>query len=263
MTDELIKQSKNIQFLEFELSNQCHYTKVHEWCPRNRLGDTPVITLETSAIKKVIQYFKKFDYSGSVYFSIYNEPLIDNRIFYLIDYVKKELPKCTVQMYTNGILLDFDTAEYLFNAGLDILRLSGYSNEEIKKLTQLQIELKNYGIQNYIEVCNRIPADLYGHDNRIDNYTTIKNFKEPCYMPIQYFMVYCDGGVSPCFDDWKQSINFGNVYTDDISEILINTIRLRLLENLKSGNRSAEKVCSCCDRPTWMCLTEYKDRIVL
>lgn len=248
----LDKEARNIQFLEFELNNQCQYAESHYWCPRNRLKTEPFVELKTSVIEKVISFFKQYDFSGSVYFSIYNEPLLDNRLMDLIRYTKKELPKCKIQIYTNGLLLDQNKANELRSAGLDVIRVSVYHAKPP------EISGAQY--------CNRLflAPDDQGYDGRIDIYDRMLNLNEPCYMPIQYYCINCHGDVMMCWDEWKGILNFGNLYKDSVEVTLTNPRRLNIIETLKNGNRrSIEVGCSGCDRPTWMCLQEYKDRLVL
>ena len=251
-------QAKNIQFLEFELSNQCQFTKAHTWCPRSKLGNTPVKVLSTDVIDKVLKFFKAYSFSGTVYFSIYNEPLLDNRIFDLISKVKAELG-CTVQMYTNGILADLPNVVKLFVSGLDILRVSIYSRQQQQEVEAIHRQLP----------CNILPAmrlecspkNDQGWDDRIGIYDRNLGCKSPCYMPMQYYLVNCSGEVMLCWDDWKSTVTFGNLYVDSVEDTLIHQVRLSAIEALKRGERIG--VCAGCDRPTWMCLQEYRSRLVL
>jgi len=237
MNTSLVKEKRNIKFLEFEINNQCQYTAVHNWCPRNRLGTEPLEELKTEVITKVMKQFKDFD--GSVYFSNYNEPTTDKRFESLIKKAKKEMPKCAVQMFTNGVDLTADKAESYFKTGLDILRMSGYSKSEHNRLIKILVELKNRGIKNYMEVCNRMYSGWLGHDDRVNIYNRIVYTNMPCYMPIQFFMICSNGNVIPCFDDWKQTVVFGNVYKDKVDDILMNPVRLELIEKLKQGKRES------------------------
>jgi radical SAM protein with 4Fe4S-binding SPASM domain len=253
-------QIDNIQFLEFELNNQCQYANVHTWCPRNKLGTKPLITLDETVIEQTIRFFRRYDFSGTVYFSIYNEPTLDPRIYDLIRYAKDNL-QCTVQMFTNGIDFDENVGLRLFSAGLDILRISIYSEERKKIFTKLAADLQQK-VQGQIYLADRLvcsPKDDMGYDDRIDIYDRKLDCNEPCYMPIQYFLINCSGEAMLCWDDWKTSISFGNIYETSIEEILLNPRRLKIIDQLKKGSRLGP--CRGCDRPTEMCISEYRDRL--
>jgi radical SAM protein with 4Fe4S-binding SPASM domain len=249
-------QAGNIKFLEFEINNQCQYALDHDWCPRNRLGENPFTKLPVHSIIKVMEYFAHFNFNGTVYFSIYNEPLLDPGIYGFIRLAKDILPQCTVQMYTNGLLLNTDTADKLIKAGLDTLRISVYS--ERADFSKVISRMRSQGFNN-ISLSPRLdlrPKTDAGYDDRIDLYDRDLHCTYPCYMPIQYFNVNCKGDVMLCWDEWKSSVTFGNVNTDSVEDILMNPKRLSVIEDLKQGNRYG--VCAGCDRPTEMCISEYR-----
>jgi MoaA/NifB/PqqE/SkfB family radical SAM enzyme len=256
----LDKEKRNIKYLEFELNNQCQYTHAHDWCPRSVLKDEPYQELTTEVITDVMKQFSGF--SGSVYFSNYNEPMLDKRIYYLISLAKKLMPKCMVQMYTNGIGMDVETAKRLFESGMGILRMSAYSRMEFARLVEIIEYLRQQGIKNYMEVDDRTYSGWLGHDERIKIYDRQINCSEPCYMPIQYFMICCNGNVIPCFDDWKQTEVFGNVYRDKVDDILMNLARLNMIEDLKQGERIYVP-CRGCNRPTELCIQDYRSSLEL
>lgn len=255
-------QALNIQFLEFELSNQCQYAKIHTWCPRHILGDEPKIELSTDIIKKVFDFFKPFDFSGTVYFSIYNEPTLDYRILDLVRMAKSELKKCNVQMYTNGAGLTKERAEELVIAGVDVLRLSVYNPDN--NYEEIIKHLRGQGHNTIFELPNRTFAGWVGHDDRINIYNdkVSSQILTPCYMPIQYYLVNCRGDVMFCWDDWKPVNKFGNLYKNSVEETLLNPLRLKYISYLKN-RRNQIAPCNNCERPTEMCISEYRGRLNL
>jgi len=208
-----------------------------------------------------MEYFAKFGFNGSVYFSIYNEPLTDSRIFDLIKMAKEAMPLCKVQMYTNGLLLNPYTVDRLVDAGLDTLRISLYSDciEYAWAVNRVRKSGKcNVSISPRLSLSPKTDA---GYDDRIGLYDRNLNCTDPCYMPIQYFNVNCKGDVMLCWDEWKSSVTFGNVNTDSVEDILMNPKRISVIESLKKGNRYG--VCAGCDRPTEMCISEYRSDLKL
>lgn len=257
--EDLEFQARNIQFIEFELNNQCQYANVHDWCPRSKLGTEPLIELSTSAIKKVIKFFKHYDFTGTVYFSIYNEPTLDKRFTELCKYVKQKL-NCKIQMYTNGIGLTAQKLAEYFDAGVDIARLSHYKID----YTQIVQEVRDLGYTNWIEIPDRTQSGWLGHDDRINVYLSKENpeINSPCYHPIQYYLVACNGDVMMCWDDWDKSTIFGNVYVTEIKDTLMHETRLDVIQKLKKGRYNLTP-CENCLRPTEMCITEYRNKLKL
>jgi radical SAM protein with 4Fe4S-binding SPASM domain len=265
--NELDFQAKNVQYLEFELSNQCQYTNDHTWCPRHILGDKPVIELKTEIIEKVVQFFKKYDFSGTVYFSLYNEPTIDSRFLDLVKYVKREL-KGIVQLFTNGITITPEKAQEYLDAGIEKLRMSTYDMKHWAKFNQIVNYLRSKGYTHqYLEIPLRNFEGWQGHDDRANIYnrmsTQNKLINQPCYMAIQYYLVNCNGEVMFCWDDWKVLNSCGNLYKNSVEETLLNPMRLEYIELLKKGARDKIVPCSSCDKPTELCLEEYRDRLKL
>jgi len=262
ITSSLEFEARNVQWLEFELSNQCHLMPLHTWCPRHLLGSLPEISLATTAIENTVQFFKGYDFAGSVYFSIYNEPLLDPRIYDLIRYVRKELPNCLVQMFTNCVLLNDQTATALAESGLGLIRLSIYPELAGHNFEPLMAKLRQLGVNAApVDRSQCISYSGYGYDERIGIYGRNLQNRTPCYMPIQYFLINCHGDVMLCWDDWKPTITFGNVNRDSIADILMNPQRLTLLAALKEGKRDG--VCAGCARPTELCISEYRGRLRL
>lgn len=262
LPSSLEHEARNIQFLEFELSNQCQLAKAHPWCPRNALGTEPLITLPTEAIERVVTYFARWQFSGTVYLSIYNEPLLDARTPELIRYVRATVPRATVQMYSNGIALTPELAEELARAGLHMFRLSLYAETAGRDFQPALRVLAGHGV--YVAPIERSGPQTYGAhgwDERLGLYDRDARCRAACYMPIQYFCVNCRGEAMLCWDDWRSTVTFGNVLTDSIESALMNPVRLAKLADLKQGRR--EGVCRGCARPTELCISEYRNRLKL
>ena len=255
-------ETKNIRFLEFELNNQCQYTKIHTWCPRHVLKDTPKIELKTEIIEKVFSYFKQYNFDGTVYFSIYNEPTLDDRFIDLVKMAKKELKNCTVQAFSNGISITIEKAEEYFSAGVNVLRLSSYKQKG--EYSEIVRHFRSKGLSSFIDTPDRTYAGWEGHDDRINIYKIKTNplIMHPCYMPIQYYLVASNGDVMFCWDDWKTTNRFGNLYVNSVEETLINPLRLEYISLLKK-NRSKIIPCINCERPTEMCISEYRTQLKL
>jgi MoaA/NifB/PqqE/SkfB family radical SAM enzyme len=255
-------EARNIQFLEFELSNQCQLAGRHPWCPRHHLGTNPAKCLPTPAVCHVVEFFAAYDFSGTVYLSLYNEPLLDSRTPTLIAYVRKTLPKCLVQMYSNGLALTPDLARRLVAAGLGMFRLSVYA-ETRGRVNPAALDILAAG-GVYLAPIERNGPESYGAhgwDERQGIYDRDAGCRAPCYMPIQYFCVNCYGAAMLCWDDWRSTVTFGNVLTDSMDSILLHPARLAKLAALKAGRRDG--ACRGCARPTELCISEYRDRLRL
>lgn len=253
--------AKNIQWLEFELSNQCNYKNIHKWCPLYYDKRHPIF-LSTSIIEKTVQFFKRYNFSGRIYLSGYSEPLIDPRLISLIKYIKQELPFSNIDMFTNGTFADEYLLQDVINTGVDTIRLSIYNEEENIRLRNIVSKVSGHILfhpRNLTSVPGGTGEDI---DDRLKIYDNVGNgLIEPCYMPSLYYFVRNNGDVNMCFMDWKYTEIFGNLYNNSIEETLLNENRLNIIENLLNNKRKNISVCSGCNLPAERCIQEYKSRL--
>jgi MoaA/NifB/PqqE/SkfB family radical SAM enzyme len=249
----LDSQAQNIHWLEFELSNNCQYANTHTWCPR--FHDTrELIFLRSHIIYKVIEFFKQYDFSGRVYLSGYSEPLIDPRLTDLVKYIKKQLPKCNIDMFTNGIACDENLLADIREAGVDTIRLSIYNKSERTRLNKIANKV---GEGVVIQERELAKGDI-AIDERIKAYDKeTVGVGGPCYMPTLYYFVRNNGDVNMCFWDWKYTQIFGNLYTDSVEDTLMNENRLKINHELTKNNRTTIPVCKACRLPDYRCVREY------
>jgi len=221
--------------------------------------------LSASILEKVVEFLKKYDFSGLFYLSGYDEPLSDPRMSEFVRYVKKSLPKCTIGMFTNGKLLDSRMMREIVEAGVDVLRLSIYSKSEHERLIK---EHASSGVNN---VCfhprydKAVTDEGAGEDmdDRIHNYDFPGTcLQEPCYMPVMYYFVRNTGEVHMCFRDWQYDETFGNLYTDSVEDTLVHPRRIEIINTLVyDRDRMKIPVCSGCRLPVMRCVSEYCGRM--
>ena len=254
-------QARNIQWLEFELSNNCQYANDHKWCPRSR--DTRgLVFLRTSIVHKVVEYFKAYDFSGRVYLSGYSEPLLDPRLTELVKYIKKNLPNCNIDMFTNGLACDENLLFDIRASGVDSIWLSVYSDSERERLRKIvdRLDCGGVALQERREG-GKADVDI---DGRIKVYEPgVKGVGGPCYMPTLYYFVRNNGDVNMCFWDWKYTQTFGNLYRDSVEDTLMNNLRLEINCELVNENRQAIHPCIACGLPDYRCTREYQERMKL
>lgn len=102
--------------VSIELSNLCNYSKIHTKCPLYDEKEPQV--MPTYLIKKIIEELKDHNYKGTIMFSVYNEPLIDPRLFYLLDYSIKQLKDIKLHVLTNGFFLTQEVMDDLTDIGV-------------------------------------------------------------------------------------------------------------------------------------------------
>ena len=258
ITRDLSHQAKNIHRLEFELSNNCQYADKHKWCPLSK-DDRGFVFLASDIVRKVVDFFKRFDFYGIVYLSGYSEPLIDPRLIDLVKYVKSNLPRARIFMFSNGVACDEHLLGDVMAAGVEVIKLSVYDKKEYARLAPIAAKVRGVMLQPRV-----IGPKDDNIDTRIKAYDTdTKGIKDYCLMPTLYYFVRNNGDVTMCFWDWKYTQKFGNLYTDSVESTIMNEDRLRINSELVDGNRDVLPVCKACQLPGYKCTREYAGDLVL
>jgi MoaA/NifB/PqqE/SkfB family radical SAM enzyme len=123
-------------------------------CPHHTLSkQLPQGRMEWSLFQKVIDEAVAEPLLATVVFELHNEPLLDERIFDCVSYIKAKAPDKGVAVVTNGELLDRFSPEAIVASKLDVLRISlnAHSRDTYESI--------NTGL-NYDKVMNNIDAVL-------------------------------------------------------------------------------------------------------
>jgi len=221
----------------FEISNRCNYSRIHTRCPVN--PDAEPVFLKTQIIKDSLEYLGSIGFAGELYFSIYNEPLIDPRFFMLVEFAKKHCPNCRIQLFTNGWNLNQQMVDELLDLGVGMFMVSAYSLSEEKRLTGLEY---------------KVPSDSRPHpvlridlDDRMGIYDLPPVQTGPCWMPTIYPFVNHRGQFALCCHDYRYEIVFGDLRHQSFEDVFKSNIRQDAIQALESGNRVFD-ICKRCNR---------------
>jgi radical SAM protein with 4Fe4S-binding SPASM domain len=129
----------------------CPYPTVSKQLPQGRM--------EWSLFQKVLDEAAAEPLLASIVFELHNEPLLDERIFDCVGYIKAKAPGKRVAVVTNGELLDRFSPEVIVQSKLDVLRISlnAHSRETYESI--------NTGL-NYDKVMNNIAGILANPSTR-------------------------------------------------------------------------------------------------
>ncbi|NQT31195.1 MAG: SPASM domain-containing protein [Deltaproteobacteria bacterium] len=106
----------------------CPYPTVSKQLPQGRM--------EWSLFQKVIDEAAAEPLLASIVFELHNEPLLDERIFDCVSYIKTKAPGKRVAVVTNGELLDRFSPEDIVRSNLDSLSISlnAHSRETYERI---------------------------------------------------------------------------------------------------------------------------------
>jgi len=228
---------KRLSVVHIETRTRCN--SLCTFCAANtkhEIREDRSMQLET--YKKIIDGLAEFDYQNRVSPYCNNEPLMDSSIFDFIEYTRKKLPKCIIEIKTNGMLLNEKKLEGFFDSGIDILYINDYmiSEKSSKKI---------YFSQAHYETTEDRINNRAGTNPRMEESSSHKhNF---CYRPFEMATFTADGTMAACSDDFYLENNIGNIHENSFIELFTGEKINALRKDLLNFNRSNFKACAKCD----------------
>ena len=243
---------KRLSVVHIETRTRCN--SLCTFCAANtkhEIREDRSMQLET--YKKIIDGLAEFDYQNRVSPYCNNEPLMDSSIFDFIEYTRKKLPKCIIEIKTNGMLLNEKKLEGFFDSGIDILYINDYmiSEKSSKKIYQVYEKYKEvypgkiYFSQAHYETTEDRINNRAGTNPRMEESSSHKhNF---CYRPFEMATFTADGTMAACSDDFYLENNIGNIHENSFIELFTGEKINALRKDLLNFNRSNFKACAKCD----------------
>jgi len=244
--------------LRIEINADC--TRKCKFCPRtfDKKRQNNHQRMPQKKVLSIIDQSIEMGFTGEVGFDFYNEPTLDDRLLFFINYAKEK--DLSVALVTNGDLLkaNKEYARELFNASSNVyLSLYDYDDKKGRDLlidqwtnfiNEINIPQKKVKFKgNYFEFGNRAGSiernDIYNHNKELDDKTPIK---AACKKFISKLNIRYDGEVAICCEDAFVQCSLGNVNDLSISEIWMGDKRMRIARELAEGNRKNIIPCNKC-----------------
>lgn len=224
----------NINEVAIMLSNLCNYAGIHKKCPASRVKEKEILPSEV--FFKIIDELADIQFSGTICFHIYNEPLIDPRLFWFIEYIKRALPHSMVEVYSNGYYLNNQMVHELKNIGADILIVTAYGEMEYNRLMDLNVDMAYYV--------------LFGNlDERLEHYRERKFpiLSKECHTFFTQVSIFSNGDLGICCLDYLHLYDIGNICNKSLRDVLNSEHVITLQKELLKGNRSDYTICRNCN----------------
>ncbi len=242
----------------FEISNSGMCNRKCSFCPRSDPNFNHINEFINQDLHdKIYDELSFHNYSGSIIYSGFVEPLLDKKIYNQIEDIRQKLPNANIELITNGDPLNIARIEKLFKAGLSYLLISAYDSEEQANNLRNMLKQTNVDSSKYI-VRNR----YYGEEkdfgititNRAGNLDNavykIKSLNEPlknrCNYPAYTFFIDYNGDVITCSHDWGKKLLMGNLYKESIFEIWTGVKFAQARKKLLKADRNFSP-CNVCD----------------
>ena len=234
----------------FEINTYCN--RRCSYCPVSLETAVPNHFMDEKLFKLCIQRLKEINFTGSIMYHFYNEPLHDKRIADFVKYTSKELPQAISRIFTNGDKLTMEVADELFDAGLNDFLITDHNLKKgilRKKLTKNGV-LDKYKSQIFIDEglgqTDDRPLDNRGGSVDIEALGSKERIRKNCKIVYEEVKVDYLGNVLLCSNDYYREHNFGNLKEKKFMEIWKDTKYSRIRNNLRKAKSELE-ICQKCN----------------
>lgn len=224
-----------------ETSEYCNRTC--EFCP-NSINRQKRRKMSEKIYFSMIDQLKEIEYSGSICFNQYNEPLLDNRLDKFIFYARSNLPNSTLTISTNGDALTLKRWNSLRHSGLNFAIVSQYDGIISKKIQNLINVVNN---ENYLKVEVRGSHNLKSTRCGLVNleYQNNTSQNQCCLRPFSQLVIRYNGLAVLCCEDYFLDTVVGDTNTDKLLEIWNGKKLEKIRNSLITGKRSG--ICMNCN----------------
>jgi len=226
-----------LKTIEINLINNCNRSCL--FCPH---GDTNYkITngrASSSLFFKLYNQLSEKNFQNRISFCGFGEPTLHKD---LTEFSRILSPLgCTIEVVTNGDLLDEKIIEEYYESGITIINVSIYEKESLERISKLFLNInknryllrkrfKSFDLVNRIEILENNPIEI--------------NYKK-CHLPSYKLFLDYNGNVLLCCNDWNRDHVYGNIYEKNIYDIWIESLKEKRFE-LISGIRKGP--CATCN----------------
>jgi len=193
--------------------------------------------MDINLFKKIINELAEINYKGIIRPFFYGDPLTDERMPDLIKYVKKKLPKSKVYLNTNGVALTIKLYKQLYDAGIDYLMISQYTNEMLPNIKILFNYLKTRPKKENKTKYRIFNEKTIAISNRCGEIEIKNKVDRPfCAYPGHYDLnIDYEGNVILCCNDYHSSVKFGNIKNEKIIDIWKKPHFYKLRKEVRTG----------------------------
>ena len=243
---------------EVEISESGTCNRVCSFCPRSDPNYLDIKEFISPKLhEKLCTELAEQNFSGTVRYSGFVEPLLDVNIFNLLQSARKLLKNANLAMVTNGDVLNKSRLLKLFKSGLNKLFISVYDGpEDVKKFIKMRSETNLTDEEVVIRDRSLPPEKDFGLTisnragmlkNAVHKILPLnKKSNHPCYYPGYTFFMDYNGDVLMCAHDWGKKRILGNLNRNSFIEIWLSQIANISRKKLSNGDRGFSP-CNVCD----------------
>lgn len=238
-TDPLFK------IVEIEINSQCNLAC--SYCPNREFERKEQGEMSLENYSMIIEQLVELNFKGRLSHEFYGEPTLHPHYDEIISLTKKRLPETRLELYTNATKLSKERTIKLLENGLDDIIIT--KHEGIKKL-QVEDFLHDLSPEHQKRIIFKDHSQIY-KTNRGGIMPDIGSGPQhllPCKIPSFLITITVEGNVLPCFEDFFQNHEMGNVFKTPLKEIWLHPKYVKLRKDLRLGLRHKYETCKDCNR---------------
>ncbi len=243
---------------EIEISESGTCNRTCSFCPRSAPDfEDKKEFISDFLHNKLCLELKELNYTGTIRYSGFVEPLLDKNIYNLIRMVRTNLPNSNIELVTNGDPLNLKRLNKLFENGLNKILISAYDGKEDADKLENLCKTANLKKDQYI-VRHRYYSEDQDFGITLSNRAGLMEqaeykiqglkepMKNPCYIPSYTFFLDYQGDVLMCPHDWGKKVILGNLNNERFLDIWFSKKSMRIRKMLNNSNRNFIP-CNICD----------------
>ena len=227
------------------------------FCPRSDPNYEHVNEfISPKLVDKLTKQLSSVGYENLILFSGFVEPLLDVNIYDLIKITRKNLPDSSIEIITNGDVLNKKRLLKLFDSGLSTILISVYDGidaeiEFLKLIKEANLSEDQYKIRRrYLPEKDHFGISLSNRGGMMEKAEyAMPNpkspVKRPCFYPNYTFFMDYQGDVIICNHDWGKKLIIGNMNSRSFKEIWLDPSWIKARDELYKGNRNINPCKNC------------------
>ncbi len=237
---------ENFRTVEIEINHGCN--KACSYCPISIAERIEKGHMSIDVYQTIISQLKKINYSKTISYSFFNEPTLSPNLEPFIKIAKSNLPGVTIHINSNGTVLTTSKYRSLVHAGVDKFVITKHENidnyvfdKTIRELSPKELEILEFRNYSELKLTNR--GGVLKHIKHDIDTTFL-----PCFIPNKVLTITLEGNVTPCFEDFYQKNQMGNIMDSDLLDIWNSEKYKKFRESLNKGLRHKFEACNKCNR---------------
>jgi radical SAM protein with 4Fe4S-binding SPASM domain len=232
--------------VEIEINSACNMAC--SYCPNSveQRKEKGQMSVETYTL--IMDQLVELNFQGRISYDFYNEPMLCTNLELFVEMTNTKLPKSKIIIYTNGTKLTEEKLKELVSLGVCEFVVTEHESEQrghdffTSVYKNMDPKFKPYVLfQKHSEI------QLFNRGGVLPHLGAAEVLL-PCQIPANIMTITVKGNVLPCFEDFHQNHEMGNVHDTHLRDIWAGEKFEQFRKDLARGLRHKYEACKGCNR---------------